>query len=243
VTDNIRHSTEFDAELARIETEYQRRACNHKYNDLYSYFNEGALLQYQSLERNLLAMLKRHTYSNLAEKKILDVGCGNGQLLQRFINYGAYPENLYGIDLLPQRIEQAQILHPTINWYIGSAHQLPYPDETFDLVTSFVMFSSILDQQMRQRIADEMWRVQKPGGLILFYDFTYSNPYNPAVRGVTHRHLRQYFQRPGAAFDFKRITLAPPIARRMATRTYWLASTLEYAGIFNTHSLCIIRKQ
>jgi ubiquinone/menaquinone biosynthesis C-methylase UbiE len=236
-------STEFDMELARIETEYQRRTSDEKYSGLYSSFNEGALLLAQSVERNLLAMLKRHSFSNLAGQKILDVGCGSGQWLQRFINYGACPENLYGIDLFAQHIERAQCLYPTINWNVGSAHELPYPDTTFDLVTSFVMFSSILDTRLRRKIADEMWRVRKPSGLILFYDFTYSNPWNPAVRGITRQEIRQCFRRPETLFDFKRITLAPPIARRVAPHAYWLAFTLEQLGIFNTHIICMIHEK
>ena len=35
------------------------------------------------------------------------------------------------------------------------------------------------------------------------------------------------FKRPGASFDFQRMTLAPPISRLVAPRAYWLAYILE----------------
>jgi ubiquinone/menaquinone biosynthesis C-methylase UbiE len=231
---------ELDLELSRLEAEYRRRDSSNVLVERYNRFNAPTLLYSQSLERHLLALLKRHKFTNLAGKKILDVGCGAGTLLRRFLDYGALPTNLSGIDLMAHRIEQAQCLHPTIDWRVGSAHQLPYPDATFDLVMSFVLFSSILSETLQQRIADEMWRVRKPDGLILLYDFTYSNPHNSAVRGITRRQIQRLFKRPGARFDFRRITLAPPISRLVAPRAYWFAYTLEQLKIVNTHAISII---
>jgi SAM-dependent methyltransferase len=237
------HTAELDLELARIDAEYRRRDSSDVHSVRYSYFNEAALLHSQSLERNLLALLKKHCFTNLAEKKILDVGCGSGGRLRRFLEYGTLPNNLYGIDLMAHRIEQAQLLNPAINWQVGSAHQLPYPDSTFDLVMSFVVFSSILNESFSKRIADEMWRVRRPGGLLLFYDFTYSNPINPAVRGMSCKEIQRLFKRPRTRFDHKRVSLAPPIARIVAPHAYWLAYTMEQFKILNTHIISIISQE
>ncbi len=232
-----------EQELQRIGDEYAQRASSTVFSQRYSLFNEAALLQTQSLERHTLALLKKHSFTHLADKKILDIGCGNGLPLQRFLSYGALPQNLSGIDLLPARIEHAQTLHPAIDWRVGSAHQLPYPDANFDLVSLSVVFSSILSQPLRGSIAEEAWRVCKPDGLILYYDFAYSNPRNPAVEGISRREMQELFQRPGANFDVQRITLAPPLARRIAPRFHWLASTLEELRILNTHLLCVISQR
>ncbi len=232
--------TELDLELSRLEAEYRRRDFGAIPTGRYSLFNESALLHAQGLESHLLALLKRYHFTSLREKKILDVGCGSGSHLQRFLEYGALPENLAGIDLMAHRIEQAQHLNPLIDWRVGSAHQLPYPDVYFDLVMSLVVFSSILSESLRQKIADEMWRVRKPGGLLLFYDFTYSNPHNPAVRGIARQQIQQLFNRPGVRFDFQRLTLAPPISRLVAPRAYWIAYILEQLKIFDTHIIGII---
>jgi SAM-dependent methyltransferase len=229
-----------EQELTRLKAEYARRASNSLYSERYSYFNDATLLHVHSLEHNLLTLLKRHQFMPLSEKKILDVGCGSGNHLRRFLDYGAVLANLSGIDLMAPRIEQARQLHPGIDWRIGSAHHLPYADATFDLVMSFVVFSSILDESLRQKIVHEMWRVLSPGGLILIYDFMYSNPKNAAVIGVNQHKVKQLFHRPGVRFDFRRITLAPPISRIVAPRAYWLASTLEQCQILNTHIIGII---
>src|SRR5579885_2619116 len=232
--------TELDLELGRIKEEYRKRDAGAVPPDRYSLFNASALLHVQSLERQILSALKRHHCYPLAEKKILDVGCGSGGTLQSFLRYGASATHLYGIDLAEHRIERARSVNPVMHWYAGSAHQLPYEDASFDLVTSFVLFSSILSESLRQKIAGEIWRVLKPGGLIVLHDFVYANPRNPAVQGVTRQQIRLLFGRTGAEFDFRSMTLAPPIARLIAPRAYWLAFTLEQLKVLNTHIICTI---
>ena len=236
----VQQSTETEFELARIAQEYEQRKNNPIFAERYSLFNEAALLQTHGLERRLLSLLKEQRFIQLVEKRILDVGCGNGMQLQRFLAYGARPTNLSGIDLLPERIQRAQQLYAGINWQVGSAHQLPYPDASFDLVTLSVVFSSILDHTLRKRIADEIWRVRKPGGLILCYDFAYSNPRNTAVEGIPRREVRRLFERQGAHFTFRRTTLAPPLARRLAPRALWLADMLEHLKVLDTHLVSLI---
>lgn len=227
-------------ELERIQEEYKRRATYQMFTERYSLFNEATLLQTHGLERSMLALLKQHGFTHLADKKILDIGCGSGMSLQRFLAYGAKPSNLSGIDLIAARIEQARSLNPSIEWQVGSAHQLPYQDENFDLVTLSVVFSSVLDTSLRQSIANEALRVRKPNGLILCYDFAYSNPRNAAVEGISRQEIQRLFQRSGTRLDFRKLTLAPPISRLIAPRALWLAAALEHLKIFNTHLICIV---
>lgn len=112
-------TSEIDLELSRLEVEYRKRDSSNVLAERYSRLNESTLFCSQSLERSLLALLKRHSFTNLAEKKILDVGCGSGSLLRRFLEYGSLPANLAGIDLMAHRIEQARCLHPAIDWRVG----------------------------------------------------------------------------------------------------------------------------
>jgi ubiquinone/menaquinone biosynthesis C-methylase UbiE len=231
-------------ELQRISAEYENRLAAPKVKPgTYTFFNDATLLHMQGLERAILSMLKRHGITSLAEKRILDVGCGTGLQLGRFLLYGARPENLTGIDLLPARITAAQATYPMIRFDVGSGHTLPYPDGSFDLVTSFVVFSSILNQDLRKRICDEMWRVLSPNGLILCYDFAFNNPRNRAVQGISARTLRKLFGRPGLRFTSRRVSLAPPIARRIAPHAFWMAETCERLKLLNTHVLAGIQAQ
>jgi hypothetical protein len=61
-----------------------------------------------------------------------------------------------------------------------------------------------------------MIRVLRRKGAVLWYDFAYNNPRNPDVHGVGAREVRALF--PGFDASLLRVTLAPPIARRLPER-------------------------
>ena len=86
-----------------------------------------------------------------------------------------------------------------------------------------------------------MLRVTKPDGLILWYDFLYDNPKNPDVRGVRKREIQRLF--PGCSVGLRKVTLAPPIVRRLAARAWWLCTILEAIPLLRTHYLGVIRKR
>jgi SAM-dependent methyltransferase len=162
-------------------------------------------------------------------------------VLREFIKYGARPENLYGIDLLPDRIEEAKRLSPNIKFTCGNAEDLPYEDNFFDMTLCFTVFSSILDRIMRQNIAREMLRALKPEGMVLWYDYHVNNPKTPDVRGVKKREIHELF--PDCEIHLRRITLAPPIARALAPFSTVLCQLLEKIPLLRTHYLGVIRKR
>ena len=189
----------------------------------------------------LLKMLKRHGFQELQDREILDVGCGYGANLRRFIDYGALPHNLWGTDLLPDRIARARSLNPGIDFRCGNSEELPYDDGSFDIVTQVTVFTSILDSNMKQNIAREMLRVLKPDGIILWYDYHMNNPQNPDVRGVGRNEVHELF--PGCDIFLKKVTLAPPLARRLVPWSWTLAYLLESIPLLCTHYLGVICRQ
>jgi hypothetical protein len=98
----------------------------------------------------------------------------------------------------------------------------------------------VLDEAVRRNLAAEMLRVLKPGGLIVWYDF-WLNPSNRQTRGIRPAEIRRLF--PGCAFDFRKITLAPPLARRVVPLSWLAACLLEKMRVFNSHYLVGIRKK
>ena len=88
-------------------------------------------------------------------------------------------------------------------------------------------------------MASEMLRVLRIGGAILWFDF-WLNPTNPQTGGIRPKEIRTLF--PYCTYIFRKITLAPPIARRIVPFSWPLAQFLESFGIFNSHYLVLIRK-
>ena len=99
--------------------------------------------------------------------------------------------------------------------------------------------TSILDDTVRQAVADEMLRVLSPDGALLWYDFRIDNPANRHVRGVRRTELRRLFR--ACAIDVRRTTLAPPLARLLAPRLPRLAAWLDRTSLFATHDIAVIR--
>jgi SAM-dependent methyltransferase len=186
---------------------------------------------------NTLLLLERMTILNLGQKQILDVGCGDGQMLREFLQWGAQPDNLAGIELQQGLVDRALSINPNLDIRCASATELPWPDKSFDIVCQHTVFSSILDASMKVKIASEMLRVLKPSGLILWYDF-WLNPTNPQTRGIRPEEIKQLF--PNCSYEFHRITLAPPIARILVPISWGLCLFLENLKIFNTHYLVAI---
>ena len=226
-------------EITRIKTAYAKRDSGGK-KTLYSVFKPDSLFISQQREKALVSLLKRHGMADLSNKKILEIGCGKGNVLRDFISYGARPENCYGIDLLPDRIEEAVRLSPNINFRCCSAENIAFRDGELDMALVFTVFTSILDMPMKKRIAHEILRILKPGGVIIWYDYHMDNPSNPDVRGVKKKEIYGLF--PGCEIHLRRVTLAPPLARAISPVSVILAQLAEKIPLLCTHYIGIIRK-
>lgn len=227
------------SEVEEIVRRYDRRKIAQDQN-LYSYFNLGNLYITQQLERKILNILDRYGFNPLYDKKILDVGCGGGGWLRNFIKWGAKPKNLFGVDLLEDNIKIAKETFPNINFAVGNAESLALPDKTFDIVIQSTVFTSIFNFEMKRNIAEQMMRLVKNDGIILWHDFFYDNPNNPDVKGIKKREIKQLF--PYCTYDFNKVTLAPPIVRVLAPRSWLLCYILEKIPLLRTHYIVIIKK-
>jgi SAM-dependent methyltransferase len=122
---------------------------------------------------------------------------------------------------------------------VANAVRLEFPEASFDLVHQSTVFSSILDADVRMQIAREMLRVLKPGGSVLWYDFFVKNPRNLDVQGMSKKEILRLF--PNCDVILRRVTLAPPLARALAPRSWLLGTFLTMLRILNTHYLALVR--
>jgi len=225
-------------DLSRLRDEYEDRKSRYSNSDLYSWFNLANLFAIQQRQRAVLSFLKGFGFTDLRKLRILEMGCGGGGVLSDFFSIGASQQKLFGVDLLKDRLDVARWRLPMSNFANADGQGLPFADRSFDLVLQYTAISSILDEEIRQNIFADMLRVLKPSGVILSYDF-WLNPTNKQTRGLRMSEIRNSF--PGCKIDYKKITLAPPIARRLVPISWLLSSFLEKLTIFNTHYLVAIR--
>ena len=226
-------------ELARLRHVYDRRALAIP-EQLYSRMNPGHLFGLHERETAMASMLHAEGLRSLAGLRILDVGCGRGATLRQYLEYQADASRLWGIDLHPSFVQEARCASPGLQILCGSATNLPFHDHTFDFVSQFMVLTSVLDVNVRQRIAQEIDRVLVSGGRLLWYDFAFNNPRNPDARGIGLTEIRQLF--PGFSMRYRRITLAPPLGRaigRFGPTMYYLTSQLRQLC---THYLCLLNK-
>ncbi len=103
--------------------------------------------------------------------RLLDVACGTGRFLRAARL--AYPAmKLSGLDLSRPYLDEARRhltgLRP-VEWLAANAEAIPLPDASQDIVTTVFLFHE-LPPDVRRRVAREMARVLKPGGLLVFID-------------------------------------------------------------------------
>jgi SAM-dependent methyltransferase len=99
-----------------------------------------------------------------AGARVLDVACGTGNTAIPLARRGFV---VIGVDiatnLLAQARERAAAENVKVQFDEGDAEQLPYPDASFDVVTT--MFGSMFAPRP-ELVASESARVLKPGGLL-----------------------------------------------------------------------------
>lgn len=224
------------ADADRVATAYARRG----YPARESMFADGHLFLIQEQGRALLRALRRAGITDLTRLRTLEVGCGTGRWLCELVSWGAEPGRLTGIDLLAERIDVARRRCARgVALHVGNGGALPFEDGSFDLVLQSTVFTSILDGAVRRHVADEIVRVLRPGGTLLWYDFRFDNPRNPDVRAVGRRELAALF--PGCRMQVARATLAPPLARLVAPRSWTLCTLLAALPFLRTHLVATIR--
>jgi ubiquinone/menaquinone biosynthesis C-methylase UbiE len=219
-----------DVETSRIRSVYEGRdlrgARHPAIAEAYKLVNEERL----RLTRRIVRETTDKPYA-----RILDVGCGSGFDLAQWLSAGWPAAALAGVDLIPERVEQAISACPGVDVRLTDGTVLPFADNSFDVATAVTVFSSILDRTARRALMAEMVRVVRAGGTVLVYDFVVRKPTNRDVLAMTLWELRDLNELPLTSIRLTPLLHALAagtllgrvgiwIARRFAPRTHRLTA-------------------
>ena len=139
-----------------------------KVYDKYDLMNDlMSLGAHRIWKKNLINMT-----SPLANKKLIDVACGTGDVAQLYLKRSNVNNNVLSIDPNKGMIEIAKkklSKYNNLEWKVGSAENLPAPDNFFDFYT--ISFGLRNTRDLKKTL-NEAYRVLKPGGKFLCLEFS-----------------------------------------------------------------------
>lgn len=160
--------------------------------DLYRCFNNYRIWKY------IIAALLTLNKTQLSEYKILEPGCGGGEKLRFLTELRVKPENCYGLDISETAINLCKYLSPvTMNFQVGSVFDLPFENNTFDIIICSGLFSCFNDDNDIKRISKALKRVIKGDGILFIIDI---NENFPIVYGNTEAVMQKKLR----CFDSKK---------------------------------------
>jgi SAM-dependent methyltransferase len=94
----------------------------------------------------------------LQDRSILDVGCGLGMYVRAFRRFSS---DVHGVDIDPDKVAQAGQDLPNIQ--VAPAEELPFPDDTFDVVLSHEVIEHVVDDRQAIAEAVRVLRIPRAG--------------------------------------------------------------------------------
>ncbi len=131
---------------------------------------------------------------------VLDVAAGTGTSSAALMAAGAA---VTAVDLSRGMIAKGKALHPEVDFVLGSATDLPFPADAFDVATISFGLRNIADTEGALK---EMVRVVKPGGQVLVLEFSKSprlvRPFHDAYLRFAAPFLAKLASPAGEAYDY-----------------------------------------
>lgn len=121
-------------------------------------------------------------------ESILDIGCGTGKLILEAEKVIGQAGTAVGLDVEPAMIQQAREharkRHSQARFEVASIDNIPYPDESFDVAISSLVYHHLTNAQKEAGFT-ELNRILKPNGRLLIVDM---NPNRRSIVTVLPGH-------------------------------------------------------
>ena len=149
----------------------QKNLVQNVFNDVYDKYdlmNDFMSLGIHRLwKKHLIMMMSPYT-----NKKLIDVGCGTGDIGKLFLNTVKFKGSVYNVDPNKKMLDQGKKRFKNvdnISWHIGNAENLKFKSNLFDYYT--ISFGLRNTKDISKSLK-EAYRVLKPGGRFLCLEFS-----------------------------------------------------------------------
>lgn len=197
--------------------------------------SERDLLRTQLLYPLLWAQL-----GDLHEKKLLDIGCGNGYFAHQAAAQGAQVTAFDNAEMI--KVATQYFSHPQIQYSaLDGTQALPYPNASYDHITANLV---LMDIEHIDSLLREAARVIKPNGTIWITILhpCFTPPVGKFRRGWKGRlnrkhayfHLNNYFDAPQKS-------LKHTFGRDQAATEYFHRTISDYTEAFAKHQLAVVK--
>lgn len=163
--------------MQSVESFYDQLSL--RYTDLIS----RCVPRYHEMFYNLFHYLP----GDLKLAKILDLGCGTGNLTEAALQH--FPDaQIHALDLSVDILNECRLRfkdNDNISYHQQDFNQLDFPTESFDLIISSIAIHHIVDDQ-KAELYKKVFRMLKPGGVFVFADQT---------RGITEEIYQKHISR------------------------------------------------
>lgn len=173
------------------------------YDNIYSQINNTGLYMHERFREQVCKIFRFLKSRNIdfIECKILDVGCGAGDLLRFIAELKGGSDNLYGYDLSEYRIQKAKNLNPNIKYSIGDITKFKIEDLKFDIIFAVDVFMHLNSLEQIKSSLDNIKNMLSENGVFIWYDAYWDNHFNSANNadscGYNPNEMEQYSKQAG----------------------------------------------
>lgn len=155
----------------------KKRKLKYLYNATAEFYNR----RYQEIQKR---KFQRITSDLIKVKRILDVGCGTGLLIDELARD---KHQIVGVDLSSKMLRKAKRHEGGVTLISADADKLPFKDESFDAVVSVTLLQNMPNPKHAVR---EMARVAKQGGIIAITSLKHKHSANQVRSWVVSANLK-----------------------------------------------------
>ena len=138
--------------------EYFSQTTN-PYRGYSDYLSQDSLRSLVRDAERKIGIVARHCA--LSDADVLEMGCATGETCYVVSQTGA---RVAGCDLSAEAIRLARSRYPRLDFRVGSAEEIPFPDHSFDVILAFELIEHLSSPT---KFISQVRRLIKPGGILV----------------------------------------------------------------------------